>query len=44
MSLPAETNSADVLDRIGETAIRRNALVANGKRLATSHCDEPSIV
>jgi hypothetical protein len=33
----------NVLDRIGGTAICRNALVANEKRLATSHCDEPSI-
>jgi len=33
----------NALDRIGGTAIYRNALVANEKRLATSHCDEPSI-
>jgi hypothetical protein len=33
----------NVLDRIGGTAICRNARVANEKRLATSHCDEPSI-
>jgi hypothetical protein len=33
----------NVLDRIGGTAICRNALVANEKRLAASHCDEPSI-
>jgi hypothetical protein len=33
----------NVLDRIGGTEICRNALVANEKPLATSHCDEPSI-
>jgi hypothetical protein len=33
----------NVLDRIGGTAICRNALIVNEKRLAASHCDEPSM-